>query len=216
MHNKHSLCQPYDPFRHHPQIYHQVFLPARTTIALRPVHIAQDLSLINKWFNLQFADVNNPSHDPFQYNEDYYTTLLAGANSQPLLGTIDQRAAFQADIYQAILGPDNLLEAGHFSGNDFIMQLLLSPEAMQNLPLTMYSLLACLDCFFHYQEVGRIIWMTNTRDRNFRFIATLAELDELSIGDDFQSFFMISKDRFRQVQFSLPLYPELQPVAMDC
>jgi Acetyltransferase (GNAT) domain len=216
MHYKHSLCQPYDPFGHHPEIYRQVFLPARTTIALRPVHIAQDLPLINKWFNLQFADVKNPSHDPFQYDEDYYTTLLTGANSQPLMGMIDRSTAFQADIYQAILGPDNLLEAGHFSRHDFIMQLLLSPDAMQNLPLTMYSLLACLDCFFRYEEVGRITWMTHTKDRNFRFIATLAELDELSCGDELQSFFMISKDRFRQVQFGLPLYPEQQSVAMGC
>lgn len=216
MYNKLSICQPYDPFRHHPEIYHQVFLPARTTISLRPVHIAEDLPLINKWFNVQFADVKNPSDDPFQYNEDYYTTLLTGANSQPLLGMIERRPAFQADIYQVMLGPDNLLEAGHFSGNDYIMQLLLSPEAMQNLPSTMYSLLACLDCFFQYEEVDRIIWMTNTKDRNFRFIATLAELDELPCGDEVQSFFIISKERFRQVQFSLPLFPEEQPVAISC
>lgn len=216
MHHKHPLCQPYDPFRRHPEIYRQVFLPARTTIGLRPVHIAQDLPLINAWFNVQFADIKNPSHDPFQYNEDYYTTLLTGASSQPLLGMIDRSPAFQADIYQAMLGPDSLLEAGGFSGNDFIMQLLLSPEAMQNLPLTMYSLLACLDCFFGYVEVHRVIWMTNTRESNLRFIAGFAELDEMLCGDELQSYFIISKERFRQVQFGLPLYPEEQPVVMGC
>jgi hypothetical protein len=216
MYHMHPLCQPYDPFRHHPEIYHQVFLPARTTIDLRPVHIAQDLPMINTWFNAQFADLKNPSRDPFQYNEDYYTTLLTGANSQPLLGMIDRSPAFQADIYHAMLGPDNLVEDGRFSGNDFIMQLLLSPQAMQSLPLTMYSLLACLDCFFRYEEVHRLIWMINTRERNLRFIAGFAELDEMSCGDEFQSYFVISKERFKQVQYGLPLYPEEQPVAMGC
>ena len=216
MHYNQPLCQPYDPFRPHSEIYHQVFLPARTTIDLRPVYIPLDLPVINAWFNAQFADITDPSRDPFQYNEDYYTTLLTGANSQPLIGMIDHVPAFQADIYQAMLGPDSLLEGSRFSGNDFVMQLLLSSEAMQNLPLTMYSLLACLDCFFRYEEVHRVIWMINTRERNLRFIATFAELEEMACDDQLQSYFVISKERFRQVQFSLPLYPEEQPVAMGC
>ena len=115
-----------------------------------------------------------------------------------------------------MLGSDSLLEGSRFSGNDFVMQLLLSPEAMQNLPLTMYSLLACLDCFFRYEEVHRVIWMINTRERNLRFIATFAELEEMACDDQLQSYFVISKERFRQVQFGLPLYPEEQRVAMGC
>lgn len=216
MRNKQSLCQPYDPFTEQAAIYNQTFLPGRVQIALRPFYIAQDLALINNWFNFQFPQATESSRDPFQYTEDYYTTLLTGANSQPLLGIIDRKPAFQVDIYHAVLGPDSLVEVASFSDSDFIMQLMLSPDASQNLPNNMYALLACLDCFFRYEEVDRVIWMTNNREKKFRFIAGLAELDEIQCGDDLQSFFIITKERFRQVQFSLPLYPEKHSVAVGC
>jgi hypothetical protein len=214
MYHKYPLCQPYDPFTEHPVLYNETFLPAAITVSLRPFHIAQDLPLINNWFNAQFDKSKDP-RDPFQYTGDYYTTLLTGSNSQPLLGSIDQKPVFQVDIYQAMLAPDSLLEANPFSQNDFVIQLLLSPESMQNLPATLYSLLACLDCFFRHEEVHRITWMVNTRDKNFRFIASLAEMDELQCEDELQTYFIISKERFRQVQFTLPLYPREQTVTIN-
>lgn len=215
MHQKEPLCQPYDPFREHPGIYSKVFLPAKIHIALRPFHIAGDLPLINHWLNFQFANIQEPVRDSFQYTEDYYTTLLTTPNSQPLMGMIDHHPAFQADIYQAHLGPDRLLESFPLSENDFIMQLMLSPESMQNLSLSTYSLLSCLDCFFKYPEINRLIWMTNANEKNYRFIADIAELDEMNCEDHHQSYYIISKQRFREIQFGLPLFPEEQQIAMD-
>ncbi len=216
MRNKKPLCQSYDPFTEQAVIYNQIFLPGRVQVALRPFHIAQDLALINNWFYYQFPQLPETLHHPFQYTEDYYTTLLTGANSQPLLGLIDRQPAFQVDVYHASLGPESLVDVAQFSGTDFIMQLLLSPDAAQSLPAIMHSLLACLDCFFSYVEIDRVIWMTNAREKNFRFIAGLAELDEIQCGDDLQCFFIISKEKFRQVQYSLPLYPQKQSITMGC
>lgn len=216
MRPKEPLCQPYDPFREQPGIYSKIFLPGKIHVSLRPFHIEKDLALINDWLNFQFANSKTRIHDPFQYTEDYYTTLLAGNNSQPLLGTIDQQPAFQADIYQSVLGPDSLLQAYNFAENDYIMQLMMSPETMQNLSLSMYMVLASLDCFFNYTEVDRITWMTNTGEKNFRFIAGIIELDEIKSSDSLQSFYIISKEQFRAIQFSLPQFPEEQPMAMGC
>jgi hypothetical protein len=216
MHQKALLCQAYDPFREHPVIYSKKFLPGKIHVSLRPFYIARDLSLINTWLNFQFAHLKNAARDPFQYTEDYYTTLLATHNSQPLLGTIDHQPAFQADIYQALLGPDNLVDETSIGDNDYIMQLMMSPETLQNLSLSMYSLLACLDCLFSYPEVNRVIWMINAGERNFRFIAGIAELDDINCEDDLQSYFIISKEKFKAIQFGLPLFPEEQPIAMGC
>lgn len=215
MHHKEPLCKSYDPFREHPFIYNKVFLPGRVRLSLRPFHIGSDLPLINNWFNFQFAQAKNSLRDPFQYTEDYYTTLLTGANSQPLLGMIDRNPAFQVDIYQAILGPDSLMNAGNFADTDFIMQLMVAPDTLRNLSLFMYTIVACLDCFFGYQEVNRLIWMTNTREKSFHFIAGITELEEIQCTDDQQSYFIISKQRFKQVQYGLPIFPEQQEMAAD-
>lgn len=215
MRQKAPLCQPYDPFREHPGIYSKVFLPGKIHISLRPFHIAHDLKMINDWLNFQFAHIHEPVHDPFQYTEDYYTTLLATPNTQPLMGMIDHRPAFQADIYEAQLGPDKLFDNVSLCDNDFILQLMLSPDALQNLSLSTGALLACLDCFFNYAEVNRIIWMTNTGEKMFRFIAGIAALDEKQCEDGLQSYYIITKEKFFQVQLSLPLVPEAQQLAMD-
>ena len=216
MHKKEPLCRSYDPFSEHPGIYEKFFLPGKIHISLRPFHIAHDLPLINSWLNFHFAQIKEAVRDPFQYTEDYYTSLLDTANSQPLLGIIEHEPAFQADIYQALLGPDTLIENSTLNENDFIMQLMLSPEVVQNLSLSTYALLACLDCFLQYPEVNRLIWMTNTNDKDFRFIAGLAELDEMHCDDQLHTYYSISKQRFREIQFGLPFFPEEQPIAMDC
>jgi hypothetical protein len=214
MHQQSLLCQPYDPFREQPAIYSKVFLPRKIYIALRPFHIARDLPLINQWLNFHFAGIQAPGRDSFQYTEDYYTTLLTTPNSQPLTGMIDHHPAFQVDIYQAHLGPDRLLESIPLSDNDYIIQLMLSPGSVQDLSLSTHALLSCLDCFFKYPEVNRVIWMTNAGESNYRVIAGIAGLDEMNCEDHHQQYYIISKQRFREVQFSLPLFPEEQQIAM--
>jgi hypothetical protein len=206
MHQSAPLCQPYDPFREHPAIYNEIFLPGKIHISLRPFHIAHDLPLINDWLNFQFT----PNKDPFQYTEDYYTTLLDTPHSQPLMGMIDHQPAFQADIYKSLLGPDKLIESTTLDENDYILQLMLSPNTQQNLALFTYSLLACLDCIFQFPEVNKIIWMTNPGERNFHFLAGIAELEEMTCDDQFQSYYIISKQRFREIQFGLPLFPDAE------
>jgi hypothetical protein len=215
MHQKEPLCQSYDPFREHPAIYSKLFLPGKIHCSLRPFHIANDLPLINHWLNFQFTKKKQPVRDIFQYTEDYYTTLLATPNSQPLMGTIDHQPAFQADVYQALLGPDTLLNTISFNEGDFIMQLMMSPQTLQNLSPSLYCLVACLDCFFKYPEINRLVWMTNAGERNCRFIAGIAELEEINCPDNHQSYYIISKQRFREIQFDLPVYPEEQPIAID-
>jgi hypothetical protein len=215
MRQKEPLCQQYDPFREHPLIYSKVFLPGKIHFSLRPFHIAHDLTMINDWLNFQFAHINGPVRDPFQYTEDYYTTLLATPNSQPLMGMIDQKPAFQTDIYEAQLGPDKLLDNVALNVNDFIIQLMLSPDTLQNLSLSTAALLACLDCFLNYPEVNRIVWMTNAGEKMFRFIAGIAELDEMECEDSLQSYYIITKEKFNQVQYSLPFVPEGQHIAAD-
>jgi hypothetical protein len=198
MHQKEPLCQSYDPFREHPGIYSKVFLPGKIHISLRPFHIAHDLPLINNWLNFQFAHIKEPVRDPFQYTEDYYTTLLATPNSQPLMGMIDHQPAFQADIYHAGLGPDKLLDNTTLNDNDYIMQLMMSPHTLQNLSLSTCALLACMDCFFKYPEVNRLVWMTNAGEKDFRFIAGIAELDEMNCDDGLQSYYIITKEKFAE------------------
>ena len=215
MHQKESLCRPYDPFREHPDIYGKTFLPGKIYISFRPFYIAHDLPLINHWLNFQFSHIKEPAHDSFQYTEDYYTTLLTTHNSQPLMGMVDQHAAFQVDIYQALLGPDKLLDIVTLNDSDFLMQLTMSPDTIQNLSKSTCTLLACLDCFFKYPEVNRLIWMTNATEKNFRFIAGIADLDEMNCEDEAQSYFIISKHKFRQIQYSLPLFPEQQSVVLS-
>jgi hypothetical protein len=216
MHQKEPLCHPYDPFREHPGIYSKMFMPGKIYVSLRPFYIAHDLPLINNWLNFQFANLKKPARDPFQYTEDYYTTLLATANSQSLLGIVDHIPSFQADIYQAMLGPDSLLNDTSLNDKDYIIQIMMSPETMQNLSLSMYTLVATLDCLFNYPEVNRVIWMTNASEKNFRFIAGIAELDEVSCEDELQSYFIISKEKFKSIQFGLPLFPAEQPMALGC
>lgn len=189
-------------------------MPGKIHVSLRPFYIAHDLPVINKWLNSHFSNLKKPVPDPFQYTEDYYTTLLATPNSQPLFGYIDHVPAFQADIYQALLGPDSLLNDASFSDSDYIMQLMMSPDTLQNLSLSTHTLLACLDCLFDYEAVNRVIWMTNG-EKNFKFIAGIAELDELNCEDNLQSYYIISKEKFRSIQSGLPVFPEEQPLELD-
>lgn len=193
------LFKSYDPFREHPGIYSKNFLPGNIHVFIRPFHIAHDLPTINRWLNFQFSQTGS-----FEYAEDYYTTLLATPNSQPLTGMLDDQPAFEVDVYHASLGPENLLEQHRFSDSDYIMQMTLSPGGIHNLPL---CYLSCLDCFFEYEEIKTICWITNADDANGRFIASIAELKEITLEETRQTCYIISKEKFKAFQFSLPAFP---------
>ena len=213
MHHTEPLCRQYDPYSLHSDIYAKYFLPDNIPVTIRPLVLPGDLDIISKWFATHYS--SEKTGYGVELSKDYYITLLDSCNTQALLGTINGVPAFQADVYQALFAPEVLTDVCSLQPNDYVMQLWPSPEVMASATASVAAVLACLDCFFTYKEVNRVIWMTSMQEQYFRLMAAVADFEEMECDDPRQTYHIATREKFLPTLAQMPAVPYEPRTVLD-
>jgi hypothetical protein len=125
--------------------------PQRLTV--RPFCVATDTSIVFKWMSREFAGPLLTMSHPPQELEELYTSMIESDFAQPFMGLVNDTPVCQMDIYktqQDIISLNYPARAG-----DFRLQLIVAPLTAQDNMIVL--LRTCLEHFFSFPEVGRII-----------------------------------------------------------
>ncbi|HVU57145.1 MAG TPA: GNAT family N-acetyltransferase [Puia sp.] len=136
-------------------------LPERQLrITVRPFCVATDVSILFKWMSQEYAGPLLARSRHPQELEESYTSMIESDFAQPFMGLINDTHVCQMDIYKT--QQDVLSLSYPARPGDYGLQLVVAPLAVQdNMNLLLKT---CLEHFFSFPEVGRII--VNIEDGN--------------------------------------------------
>ena len=129
-------------------------------VAVRPFCVATDVSIVFKWMSQEYAGPLLTRSRPPQELEESYNSMIESDFAQPFMGLVNDTPVCQMDIYrmqQDVLSLNYPARTG-----DYGLQLMVAPLAVQDNMLLLIR--ACLEYFFSFAEVGRII--INIEDGN--------------------------------------------------
>jgi len=129
-------------------------------IAVRPFCVATDVSILFKWISQEYAGPLLARSCPPQELEESYASMIESDFAQPFMGLVNDTPVCQMDIFR--MQQDVLSLSYPARPGDYGLQLLVAPLAVQDNILLLIQ--TCLEYFFSFPEVGRII--VNIEERN--------------------------------------------------
>jgi hypothetical protein len=122
-------------------------------IAVRPFCVATDVSIVFKWMSQEYAGALLTRSRPPHELEESYASMIESDFAQPFMGLVNDIPVCQMDIYK--MQQDALSLSYPVRPGDFGLQLIVAPLAVQDNMLLLVR--TCLEYFFSFPEVGRII-----------------------------------------------------------
>lgn len=123
------------------------------TISVRALNLTTDVPIIYKWMTYQYAGPLLNKDIPPRELEESYSSMIESDFAQPFMGLVNDVAVCQVDIYKTQQDAISLYYDAR--PGDYGLNLVVAPLALQdNIALLIR---ACLEYFFSFQEVGRII-----------------------------------------------------------
>ncbi|HVV07605.1 MAG TPA: GNAT family N-acetyltransferase [Puia sp.] len=122
-------------------------------ISVRPFCVATDIPILFKWISQEYAGPLLTRSRPPQELEESYTSMIESDFAQPFMGLVNDIPVCQMDIYR--MQQDVLSLSYPTRPGDYGLQLVIAPLAVQDNMLLLLQ--ACLEYFFSFAEVGRII-----------------------------------------------------------
>ncbi|MBN8854118.1 MAG: hypothetical protein BGO55_06975 [Sphingobacteriales bacterium 50-39] len=122
-------------------------------LAVRPFCIATDLPILFKWMSQEYAGPLLARSHPPQELEESYAIMIESDFAQPFMGLVNDTPLCQMDIYR--MQQDVLSLSYPARPGDYGLQLIVAPLTVQDNMLLLIR--ACLEHFFSFPEVGRII-----------------------------------------------------------
>ncbi|MBN9386185.1 MAG: GNAT family N-acetyltransferase [Chitinophagaceae bacterium] len=125
--------------------------PLRITV--RPLCIATDLPVLYKWMSREYAGPLLTRTQPPHELEEFYTCMIESDFAQPFMGLIGDVPVCQVDVCKSQQDAISL----HYNARpgDYHMQLVSAPLAVQQNMILLVR--TCLEYFFSFPEVGRIV-----------------------------------------------------------
>jgi len=122
-------------------------------VSVRPFCVATDVSILYKWMSQEYAGPLLARAQPPQELEESYASMIASDFAQPFMALVNDVPVCQLDVYKT--QQDAISLYYNARPGDYGIQVVLAPLAIQqNMILLMRT---CLEYFFSFPEVGRII-----------------------------------------------------------
>jgi hypothetical protein len=136
-------------------------LPDRNlSISVRGLCLATDVPILYKWMRYQYAGPLLNRDVPPMELEESYACMIESDFAQPFMGLVNDVPVCQVNIYKTLQDVISLYYDAR--PGDYGLQLVAAPLAVQdNIAVLMRG---CLDYFFSFQEVGRIIGDIETKN----------------------------------------------------
>jgi len=129
-------------------------------ISVRPFCVATDVPVLYKWMSQEYAGPLLSRTQPPQELEESYACMIESDFAQPFMGLINDVPICQVDVYKT--QQDAISLYYNARPGDYGIQLMLAPLAIQQNILLLIR--TCLEYFFSFPEVGRIIADIDTRN----------------------------------------------------
>ena len=136
-------------------------LPDRNlSISVRALCLATDVPVIYKWMTYQYTGPLLTRAVPPRELEESYSSMIESDFAQPFMGLVNDVPVCQVDIYKTLQDAISLYYDAR--PGDYGLQLVVAPLAIQeNIAILIRT---CLEYFFSFPEVGRIIADIETKN----------------------------------------------------
>jgi len=122
-------------------------------VSVRPLCIATDVPVVYKWLCREYAGPLLSRNQPPHELEESYACMIESDFAQPFMGLINDVPVCQVDVYKT--QQDAISLYYNARPGDYGIQLVLAPLAIQQNMILLVR--TCLEYFFSFPEVGRII-----------------------------------------------------------
>lgn len=150
-------------------VHEQSLNHGRLTVALRPLQLPGDWSLINKWMSREMArSTSQPFRLPEKHMQETYATMLQCDFAQPLIVLINNTPGLLIEICD---GEKQLAEyeTGFYmlERGDHMINIITSPTVINSRKTLMKAVQSSLYYFFGHPQVNRIAWVLHEREKHF-------------------------------------------------
>lgn len=136
-------------------VHTRYFNGGSVEIGIRGFDITTDLEIIHEWVNQDYAKKFWEMDGPIQQLEEAYIKHLGVDYSHPYIGTLNGEPIFTLELYWAT--KDEVGKYYPFHPGDYGFHMLIAP-AKQRIPnFSYYALTMCMEHFFTFSQVHRII-----------------------------------------------------------
>jgi len=122
-------------------------------ISVRPFCVATDVPILYKWMSQEYAGPLLSHTQPPQELEESYACMIECDFAQPFMGLVNDVPICQMDVYKTQQDAISLYYDAR--PGDYGIQLVLAPLAIQENMIVLIK--TCLEYFFSFPEVGRIV-----------------------------------------------------------
>jgi len=130
------------------------------SISVRALNLATDVPVIYKWMSYQYAGPLLNREAPPRELEESYSSMIESDFAQPFMGLVNDVPVCQVDIYKTWQDAISLYYDA--PPGDYGLNLVVAPLAIQdNIALLIR---VCLEYFFSFPEVGRIVADVETKN----------------------------------------------------
>ena len=129
-------------------VYTKLFLPSSYTLSLRPFSILRDMPAISSWaWKLSRAADAVAASYQYADSSDFVRSFMVMLNNRLALCQIDICSADKDELYDTF----------PISAGDYIIRLLMNANRKTVRPLQLKALQTCLEYFFLFPEIKKII-----------------------------------------------------------
>lgn len=122
-------------------------------ISVRPFCIATDLPVLYKWMSQEYAGPLLSHLQPPHDMEEFYATMIESDLAQPFMGLINDVPVCQIEVCKT--QQDAISLYYNARRGDYRIQMVSAPLAVQENMILLVK--TCLEYFFSFPEVGRIV-----------------------------------------------------------
>ena len=178
------------------------FLSSGLRFAVRPLCVASDVPVLFKWMSQEYAGPLLTRSHPPQELEESYASMIESDFAQPFMGLVNDVPVCQMDIYR--MQQDVLSLSFPARPGDYGLQLVVAPLAVQDNMLVLIR--TCLEYFFSFPEVGRIIVNIEEGNEYHRQLfrkAGFRSFCDIRTGYRSSSLYGCTSNHFRQMQIAI-------------
>jgi len=166
-------------------------------VSVRPFNVDTDVSTLYKWMSQEYGGPLLHRAQPPSEMDELYASMIESDISQPFMGLINDVPICQIDVYKT--QQDAISLYYNAKPGDYGIKIELAPLVLQqNIILLLQT---CLEYFFSFPEVGRIVADIDMRnDSNEHMFKKAGFRNTTSIQGPYKvsSLYICTRNSFRQ------------------
>ncbi|HVB03225.1 MAG TPA: GNAT family N-acetyltransferase [Chitinophagaceae bacterium] len=183
-------CKPARPFRF-------PLFQGKHVFTLRSLAIPDDMHLIHRWTQLEYARRFWQMDMPVDTLCQWYFQMISRLDAHPYLGLLDGKPVCQLDVYRAF-GEEISLHYPAGTG-DYGIHLLMCPNRKNYPDLTVQVLRAALKYLFSFSEVENVIGEPDIQNRAANLVIRRAGfqlVQQVRLSDKQANLFLLRRSHY--------------------